>query len=103
MLIGSKQLEIPMKGEGYMLSWKSGYKKCILPWRKGLWISGSAQQTCNNPDHPCDMCSCVGNPPKLQIDKDGCSKGKKCAKPCESSTDEHRAGDTWQCWIEDWK
>ena len=79
---------------------------CKLPGRFNFgWIfSGCGEVSCEDPDDPCATCHChVGLPPRLSIDSQGCKKPKPCGKPCPSSTEEHRVGDNWQCWIDDLK
>ena len=93
---------------GYVYTKENGCNLCKMPGRNNtFWTQPyepAIQMQCNDPDNPCDMCTCVaGNPPKMLIEKDGCKKPQKCPKPCKSSTEEHHAGDTWQCWIDDYK
>eukprot|EP00091_Calanus_sinicus_P001802 TRINITY_DN1182_c0_g1_i2.p2 TRINITY_DN1182_c0_g1~~TRINITY_DN1182_c0_g1_i2.p2 ORF type:complete len:122 (+),score=26.26 TRINITY_DN1182_c0_g1_i2:637-1002(+) len=86
---------------------ENGCNMCKMPGKNNpSWTKPTEpamQMPCNDPENPCDMCTCVaGNPPEMKIDKDGCNKPKKCPKPCKSSPEEHYAGDTWQCWIDDY-
>merc|ERR1719430_2902366 len=82
---------------------KIGQNVCMHPWGGWSYPLGG-YGSCGNPAKPCDLCACIpGNPPKLKIDTDGCEKGKLCPKPCPSSKDDHRVGDTWDCWHDDKK
>jgi len=74
---------------------------CMHPWGGWSYPLGG-YGNCGNPAKPCDLCACKpGNPPQLMIDPDGCEKGSLCQKPCPSSKDDHRVGDTWDCWHDD--
>jgi len=81
----------------------NGQNLCILPWGGWSYPLGG-YGSCGNTAKPCDLCACIpGNPPQLKIDTNGCEKGKLCQKPCPSSKDDHRVGDTWDCWHDDKK
>ena len=77
---------------------------CRLPGRNNWMRVGSAHRKCGDSD--CDLCTCVSSSdgseaPQLKVDKDGC---KRCAdlNNREVLTD-NRVGDTWQCWVEEWR
>merc|ERR1712142_84220 len=87
-------------------SWikENGCQQCKLPGKENIWWIpiGDAQQDCKDKENPCDLCSCkAGNPPTLVVDKEGCKKGKKCVDLETGKISDHRAGETWDCWIED--
>ena len=62
-------------------------------------------QSCYDPKNPCATCVCKKGPPsKLVRDEDGCQKPKLCPNFCPSWKDEeHRVGDNWDCWHDDYK
>jgi len=80
----------------------NGCKMCKLPGKNDKWMPiSNRQQSCEDPENPSDLCSCkAGNPPELVVDKDGANKGKKCPHPVTMEMTEHRAGNPWDCWID---
>merc|ERR1711862_914910 len=88
-------------GADYAGNKKGPTNVCMHPWGGWSYPLGGYGE-CGNPERPCDLCACKpGNPPKLKIDRNGCKKGPLCQKPCPSSEDDHRVGDSWDCWHDD--
>ena len=88
---------------GQIWSIKNGCRMCKLPGKENrYWMHASVEgrTECYDDENPCDICSCLpGNPPILQVDKDGC---KKCPDPETGKISDHRVGDSWNCWISQW-